>query len=70
MKTSEIRKLTPEEIEAKLMDARENAMRLRFRQATGELTDYTQIRAARRLIAQYLTVLREYELEQAVEGEE
>ena len=63
MKTSEIRKLTPEEIEAKLMDARENAMRLRFRQATGELTDYTQIRAARRLIAQYLTVLREYELE-------
>ena len=70
MKTSEIRKLSPEEIEAKLMDARENAMRLRFRHATGELTDYTQIRSARRLIAQYLTVLREYEMEQAVEGEE
>ncbi len=70
MKPEEIRKLSPEEIEAKLMDAREDLMRLRFRHATGELTDHSRIRTARQLIARYLTVLKEYEQEQVVEGEE
>ncbi len=55
MKIAEIRKLSPEEIEAKLMDAREAAMRLRFRHATGELTDHSQIRTARSSAVEAMT---------------
>ena len=70
MKASEIRKLTTEEIQAKLLDAREELMRLRFQQATGELTDHTRLRYTRRLIARLLTILNERMREEAMEGEE
>ena len=70
MKAAEIRKLSTEEIEARLADAREELMRLRFRKTTGELVDTTALRRTRRLIARYLTILRERELEAfAEEGE-
>ena len=57
MKTNEIRELTSDEIKKRLDDAREEIMRLRFRQATGELTDTSQIRLTRRTIARFVTIL-------------
>ncbi len=69
MKPAEIRALSTEEIQARLADAREELMRLRFQQVTGQLTDTSRIRLVRRDIARMLTILRERELESAQEGE-
>lgn len=59
MQPSEIRALATAEIESKLEDAREELFKLRFQFRTGQLTDYTRLRATRRLIARLSTVLRE-----------
>lgn len=67
MQADEIRDLSVDEILSRLDDAREEQMNLRFRAATGELTDTNQMRTTRRLIARLLTVLQEKERE--VEGE-
>lgn len=68
MKASEIRDLKPEEIEAKLADAREELMKLRFQQVSGQLTDPSRLRILRRDIARMLTVLNEQKAA-ALEGE-
>jgi large subunit ribosomal protein L29 len=68
MKASEIRDLKPEEIEAKLADAREELMKLRFRQVSGQLTDPSRLRILRRDIARMMTVLNEQKTA-ALEGE-
>ncbi|HCR72737.1 MAG TPA: 50S ribosomal protein L29, partial [Anaerolineae bacterium] len=39
MKSEDIRKLAPEEIRTKIADARDEVMKLRFQQVTGQLTD-------------------------------
>ena len=72
MNTAEIRALATPEIEAKLDDAREELFKLRFQFKTGQLTDYSRLRVARRTIAQLATILRERELaaELAAKGEE
>jgi len=67
MEADEIRDLSADEILSRLDDTREELMNLRFRAATGELTDTNQLRITRRLIARLLTVLQEKESE--VEGE-
>lgn len=69
MRAEEIRGLTDDEIEARLLDTREELMRLRFQQSTGELTDYTRMKFTRRTIARLLTVLNERRLEALEEGE-
>lgn len=69
MKISEIRALSSDEIRARLTDAREELMNLRFQQATGELTDHTRLPQTRRLIARLHTILRERELEEMREGQ-
>jgi large subunit ribosomal protein L29 len=67
MKSSEIRDLKPEEIKSKLADAREELMKFRFQQVTGQLTDSSRLRIVRRDIARMETILREQMAE--VEGE-
>ena len=67
MKSNEIRALNPEEIKSKLSDAREELMKLRFQQVTGQLTDSSRLRIVRRDIARMETILREQMTE--VEGE-
>ena len=62
MTATEIRAFSSEEIASKIEDAREGHFKLRFRYATGQLTDYSQLRRARREIARLATVLREREL--------
>ena len=59
MKPSEIRALSDNELIARLNEAREELMKLRFQHATGELTDYTRLRHTRRTIARLLTILNE-----------
>ena len=69
MKVEEIRALSVDDIRSQLEDAREEMMNLRFQQATGELVDFTRLRQTRRLIARYLTILKERENEAELEGE-
>lgn len=67
MNATEIRDLKTEEIENKLADAREELMKLRFQQVTGQLTDTSRLRSLRRDVARMMTVLAERGRE--VEGE-
>jgi large subunit ribosomal protein L29 len=69
MKTDEIRKLTSEEIQAKLSDNREELMKLRFQQVSGQLTDTSRLRILRRDIARLETILRESSKTAVQEGE-
>jgi large subunit ribosomal protein L29 len=70
MKTEDIRKLSVEKIRSELDDARENYFRLRFQFATGQLTDHSRLRIARRDIARLATILKQQELEAEPEGSE
>jgi large subunit ribosomal protein L29 len=69
VKTSELRALKSGEIETKLSDAREELMKLRFQQVTGQLTDTSHLRILRRDIARMQTILREQPKAEAAEGE-
>ncbi len=69
VKSSELRDLKPGEIETKLSDAREELMKLRFQQVTGQLTDTSRMRVLRREIARMQTILREQASAEVVEGE-
>lgn len=69
MKIAEIQALSTEAIQARLNDAKEELMNLRFQQATGELTDYTRVRYTRRTIAQLKTILNERLYAGKTEGE-
>ncbi len=59
MNTNEIRAFSAEEIKAKIADAREELMKLRFQQITGQLTDTSRLRTLRRDIARMETILTE-----------
>jgi large subunit ribosomal protein L29 len=70
VKTNDLRNLKPGEIEAKLSDASEELMKLRFQQVTGQLTDPSRLRTLRRDVARMQTILRERAGVEAPEGEE
>lgn len=59
MKGSEVHDMKDDELVAKLIDAKQEAFNLRFRQATGELENTSRIGVARRDVAKLLTVARE-----------
>jgi large subunit ribosomal protein L29 len=59
MDAKEIRALSAEEIKAKIADTREELMKLRFQQVTGQLTDTSRLRTLRRDIARMETILTE-----------
>jgi len=67
MKKEDVRKLAVEELRSKITDSREEMMKLRFQQVTGQLTDTSHLRVLRRDIARMETILRESE-RVAVEG--
>ena len=69
MKTEEIRKLSVEELQAKLADVREELMKLRFQQITGQLTDTSRLRVLRRDIARMETIFNERTQVAVQEGE-
>ncbi|HSM72185.1 MAG TPA: 50S ribosomal protein L29 [Anaerolineales bacterium] len=69
VKSSTLRNMKPGEIDSKLTDAREELMKLRFQQVTGQLTDSSRMQILKRDIARMLTILREQATAEVVEGE-
>ena len=69
VKPSELRNLKPGEIETKLSDAREEMMKLRFQQVTGQLSDSSRLRTLRRDVARMQTILGQQETADVVKGE-
>ena len=68
-KPSVLRDMSSGEIETKLADAREELMKLRFQQVTGQLTDSSRLRILKRDVARMMTILREQAEAEVVEGE-
>ncbi len=68
MKSAEIRKLGIEEIRTKISDARDELMKLRFQQVTGQLTDTSRLNILRKDVARMETILAEMLKNAAVEG--
>jgi large subunit ribosomal protein L29 len=68
MKTEEIRAMPLEQIRSKLSDSREELMKLRFQQVTGQLTDSSRLRWLRRDIARMETILNQGLRQAAQEG--
>lgn len=68
MKPADIRKLAPEEIRTKISDARDELMKLRFQQVSGQLTDSSRLNILRKDIARMETILAEALKKAAVEG--
>jgi large subunit ribosomal protein L29 len=69
MKAEEIRKMSADEIRSKLSDSREELMKLRFQQVTGQLTDTSRLRILRRDIARMESILNETSRPAVKEGE-
>ena len=62
MKIEELRKLSNEELESKIKEAKEELFNLRFQQATGNLEKPVRLRELRRQVAKMKTIIREREL--------
>jgi len=69
VKVSEIRLMSVEEIQSKLLDTRKEFMTMRFQQVSGQLSDTSKIKQTKRLIARYETILNEKQDETKTEGE-
>ena len=61
MKVKEIRELSTEEINKKLVETKQELFNLRFQQATGTLEKPSRIRDLRHTVARLKTVLKERE---------
>jgi large subunit ribosomal protein L29 len=60
--TAQLRVSTEEELQSKLVEAKEELFNLRFQGATGQLESHGRLRAVRKEIARIYTVMREREL--------
>ena len=61
MKVKEIRELSTEEINSKLVEAKQELFNLRLQQATGTIEKPSRIRDLRHTVARMKTVLKERE---------
>ena len=62
MKVNEIRELSTEEINKKLVETKEELLNLRFQKANGALEKPSRIKDLRHTIARMKTVLKEREI--------
>ncbi len=62
MKASEIREMTPEDMQQKVVDLQQELFNLRFQHGVGQLENTSRIKQTRRDIARLKTILREVEL--------
>jgi large subunit ribosomal protein L29 len=62
MKARELADLDPDELAAKLAEAKEELFNLRFQNVTGQLDNPNRLREVRKDIARVLTVMRQREL--------
>lgn len=60
MKAQELRKLTKDELERKLVDFKQELFNLRFQAVTGQLTNNIRLRRVRRDIARVKTLIGEF----------
>ena len=61
MKTTELRDLTIEELNAKLVELKQELFNLRFKHATGQLANPMSLKTVKKDIARVKTVLTEHE---------
>lgn len=69
-KPREIRTRSVEELQAQVLEAKEELFRLRFQNATHQLSNHAQLRTVRRNVARLLTVLTEKSSELNTAGAE
>jgi len=62
MKVKDIRELSTEEINKKILDMKEELFNLRFQQATGNLEKPSRLRDLRKTVARMKTILKEREM--------
>ena len=63
MKAKNLRDLTQEELDNKIVELKEELFNLRFQLATGQLENPMRLREVRKTIARTHTVIRERELQ-------
>jgi large subunit ribosomal protein L29 len=63
-KTTELRDLPRSELEARLVETKEELFNLRFQNATGQLDNYKRLGELRRDVARIKTLLRGQELDE------
>ena len=62
MKVDKMRALSAQDLAKQIDETQQELFNLRFRLATRQLTDYSELRKARRKLARMKTILREKEL--------
>ena len=62
MKANEIKKISPSELDAKLLELKDELFKLRFQQAINQLDNPMRISAVKKDIARVKTVIRDIEL--------
>ncbi|WP_036730084.1 MULTISPECIES: 50S ribosomal protein L29 [Peptoniphilus] len=62
MKTKEIRQMSSEELNKKVIELKSELFNLRFRLATGQLDNPSSIKSVKRDIARVKTIIRQREL--------
>jgi large subunit ribosomal protein L29 len=63
-KPSELRELSEDELETRLVETKEELFNLRFQNATGQLDNYRRLGELRREVARLNTIIRERQLAQ------
>lgn len=64
MKAESFRDLSRDELETRVQQFREQLLKLRFQQSTGQIESPQMLRGMRRDIARALTILRERDIEE------
>jgi large subunit ribosomal protein L29 len=59
MKIGDVRAMTPDEVEDKILELKKEQFNLRFQRATGQLESTSRVRVVRREIARLMTVASE-----------
>ena len=59
MDSSELRKMTPDQLREQLVQLKKEAFNLRFQRATGQLESPARMRSVRRDVARVKTILNE-----------
>jgi large subunit ribosomal protein L29 len=64
MKTNEIRELSPEEMQRKVDDLRQELFNLNFQHGSGQLENPQKLKQSKRDIARLKTIIREVSIKQ------
>jgi large subunit ribosomal protein L29 len=68
MNAKDLRGQTPDQLRDRLANLKKESFNLRFQQATGQLSNTSRMRAARREAAQVMTILNEQAAQAAKEA--